>query len=576
MRYLFYCFFLMITVSYSQSKSNLSEQEYTIFKNKIRLLSSSNIDSAFIYTDKLETSNNHLHQAFAQGTKSYLYQIKGDVQNSKFSLDRAYESLKKISSSKDKIEMNAYLLNCGGLSYWKRGDFSHALDQFQEGRKLSISINDRVQALKFNINIGLINNEVGNYKEAISISKQSDLMIDKMRYLFSDEQFNMYKSAINLNLGKYYEDFYKSKIDKTEYLDSAQFYYGKAIIYSKSLDYNKMLAQMNLANIYYLKKNFSEAEKGYQSILNSSKENGFFLEYSKIIYNLGDLYYYKKEYKQSLVYFKKVDSIYYADKANPIEFLKSNYYQAKIYQALKNQEEAAKYSEIYLENYEKNEFKLNKEIAEVNFKKSKEQLKTEMKIIQEDYKYKKNLTILVVLVLCVLVVFLGFLAVRGFKKKKIAERKVADLIEEYRMNRINSEKEIIINQEIVKNTSSVISIEKENEILEKLKFLEKKLEYLKPDFTQQSAAKKIKTNTSYLSSVVNNHYNKTFSEYLNELRINYVIEEMISNATYRKYSTQAIAESVGFKNAVSFTKSFNKRTGVTPIQFIKGLEKEIV
>ena len=46
---------------------------------------------------------------------------------------------------------------------------------------------------------------------------------------------------------------------------------------------------------------------------------------------------------------------------------------------------------------------------------------------------------------------------------------------------------------------------------------------------------------------------------------------MITNPTYRKYSTQAIAESVGFKNAISFTKSFNKRTGVTPVQFIKGI-----
>ncbi|WP_083380501.1 helix-turn-helix domain-containing protein [Flavobacterium frigoris] len=86
----------------------------------------------------------------------------------------------------------------------------------------------------------------------------------------------------------------------------------------------------------------------------------------------------------------------------------------------------------------------------------------------------------------------------------------------------------------------------------------------------------MKTNTYYLSGVVNNYYNKSFSEYLNELRINDAIGVMISNATYRKYSTQAIAESVGFKNAVSFTKSFNKRKGVTPVKFIKGLEKDSI
>jgi len=47
---------------------------------------------------------------------------------------------------------------------------------------------------------------------------------------------------------------------------------------------------------------------------------------------------------------------------------------------------------------------------------------------------------------------------------------------------------------------------------------------------------------------------------------------MIETSIYRKYSTQAIAESVGFKNAVSFTKSFSKRTGVSPTQFAKRLD----
>ncbi|WP_242499181.1 AraC family transcriptional regulator [Flavobacterium sp. 140616W15] len=73
-------------------------------------------------------------------------------------------------------------------------------------------------------------------------------------------------------------------------------------------------------------------------------------------------------------------------------------------------------------------------------------------------------------------------------------------------------------------------------------------------------------------SMFNWRFGKTFSEYSNELKINYVINELIANPKYRKYSTQALAESVGFKNAVSFTKSFSKRTGVTPTQFTKKLE----
>jgi AraC-like DNA-binding protein len=46
---------------------------------------------------------------------------------------------------------------------------------------------------------------------------------------------------------------------------------------------------------------------------------------------------------------------------------------------------------------------------------------------------------------------------------------------------------------------------------------------------------------------------------------------MITNDSYRKYSTQATAESVGFKNAGSFAKSFRKRTGVSPAQFANNI-----
>jgi AraC-like DNA-binding protein len=126
-----------------------------------------------------------------------------------------------------------------------------------------------------------------------------------------------------------------------------------------------------------------------------------------------------------------------------------------------------------------------------------------------------------------------------------------------------------------KSTNDIFSISSDNEkeILDGLNNLIKKKLYLKADFTQQTAAKKIKTNTTYLSLIVNKHYKKSFSNYLNELRINYVVNEITINSKYREYTTQAIAESAGFKNADSFTTSFKKKMGVTPFQFIKDIKE---
>ena len=570
-------FFLISSVCLSQNNKTLSNKEYLILQDKVRTLTNSNIDSAFFYANKIENSRNNFHKAFATGAKSYLFQIKGDSITSKQVYREAFIHLNKIPTSKEKIKLNAYLLNYGGLADWKRGSFSKALDKYQKGEKLSEGIGDQVQVFKFKNNTALIKGEVGNYKSAISTSKQTNKILDKIGYLFSKEQFSINKSNVNLNLGKFYEDYYKKNNNRTELLDSAQFFYNSAVIYSEEMSYNKVKAIMNLANIFYLKNNFIEAEKNYQSVLIIAKENNFDNEYSKIIYNLGNLYYSTKNYKKALLFLKRVDSVYYSKKSNPAEFLKSNYYQAKIYNSVDNLEEAAKHSEIYLSNYEKREFKINKEITEVNFKLSEQDLKSEMYKIQNGYRYKSIFNRITISFFLILVFFLLLLVINNIKKKRIAEQKVAELIEKYKSNEFNDLPAISENNNskgiALKNSVVTISSEKEKEILEKLKILEKKFYYLKPDFTQQYAARKIKTNTSYLSIIVNNHYDKTFSEYLNELRINYVIKEMISNSTYRKYSTQAIAESVGFKNAVSFTKSFNKRTGVTPVQFIKGLEK---
>jgi YesN/AraC family two-component response regulator len=183
-----------------------------------------------------------------------------------------------------------------------------------------------------------------------------------------------------------------------------------------------------------------------------------------------------------------------------------------------------------------------------------------------------------------LVVGIVFLLIKNIIDKNKAHKKMNALIEEFKANLEKKsiaeaaeieEIEQIPDLEVIslKKENVALSIDeaKENKIVEKLLALESKLEYLNADFTLPYVAKKIKTNTTYLSYVVNKRFGKSFGEYSNELKINYVINEMITNHMYRKYSTQAIAESVGFKNAVSFAKSFRKRTGVSPAQFANNI-----
>ncbi|WGH77097.1 helix-turn-helix domain-containing protein [Tenacibaculum tangerinum] len=82
------------------------------------------------------------------------------------------------------------------------------------------------------------------------------------------------------------------------------------------------------------------------------------------------------------------------------------------------------------------------------------------------------------------------------------------------------------------------------------------------------------TNTTYLSKGIKEWKQMSFSEYTNELRINYIISRLSEERKIRAYTTQAIGEIGGYKNAKSFIRIFKNYTGITPYQFIEKISKE--
>ncbi|WP_228526519.1 MULTISPECIES: helix-turn-helix domain-containing protein [unclassified Flavobacterium] len=561
----------------------MTEQEYLILQDKIRLNTSKNLDSSFVYVHMMEKSNNNKHLAFANGALSYLFQLKNNTLKSKEKYLLAFKFLDKMPESTEKTRLKSYLYNYGGLIEYKRANYSEALENYQLGIKLSLQLDDIIQIVKFKSNIAFVNEAVGNYELAIKNLRQLDVVVNNNENFYTKEQFNTIKSNNNITLGGSYESLYMKNQSKKYLLDSAAYFYTKTISFSQNNPGNKMAAKISLGNIYYLKNDFKNAEKTYYDIVIFAKQNKLNREFTIANYNLGNLYFDSKKYDKALVFLKRVDSISQVNNFEDENSLKANYYLAKIYNIKKEPELAYKYSKIYLNNYEKSEAKLSNEALEVNYKLGTDDLSDEMVTIQKKYEnevfFNKALKVFYVL----LVIGIVFLLIKNIRDKNKAHKKMNALIEEFKANLEKKENESILEIEThetlelddiqLKKENVNLSIDeaKENKIVEKLLALENKLEYLNADFTLQYVAKKIKTNTTYLSYVVNKRFGKSFGEYSNELKINYVINEMITNHMYRKYSTQAIAESVGFKNAVSFAKSFRKRTGVSPAQFANNI-----
>lgn len=134
--------------------------------------------------------------------------------------------------------------------------------------------------------------------------------------------------------------------------------------------------------------------------------------------------------------------------------------------------------------------------------------------------------------------------------------------------------DIIESKSIGEKVKSTIPNNILQELRSKLVLFEVNKDFLHKNITIDGLAKDLGTNRDYLSKSVNELKGKNFSQYLNELRINYIVEELKSNEKLRKYSISAIAEDVGFNNSESFSNAFKKITGTLPSYYIKLLHTQ--
>ena len=106
------------------------------------------------------------------------------------------------------------------------------------------------------------------------------------------------------------------------------------------------------------------------------------------------------------------------------------------------------------------------------------------------------------------------------------------------------------------------------DILAKLQAMEDRHFFLEKGFTLNKLAKKFKTNTTYLSAIINEFKGNNFNTYLNTLRIEYAAKMIAESKLWRSYSVETIASECGFTNRSNFSKIFTEIKGVSPNDFI--------
>ncbi|WP_299208789.1 helix-turn-helix domain-containing protein [uncultured Dokdonia sp.] len=110
-------------------------------------------------------------------------------------------------------------------------------------------------------------------------------------------------------------------------------------------------------------------------------------------------------------------------------------------------------------------------------------------------------------------------------------------------------------------------------VINKLNQFEGKKGFLQKDITLTILAKKCATNTKYLPKIISAYKGKSFVNYINHLRIDYILKELKENAQLKKYTIKTISEEAGFNTPESFARAFKNKTGIRPSYYIRSLEK---
>lgn len=124
----------------------------------------------------------------------------------------------------------------------------------------------------------------------------------------------------------------------------------------------------------------------------------------------------------------------------------------------------------------------------------------------------------------------------------------------------------------IKNVN--ISKETEERLLQELIKQEKKLFFLAKTVTLQQLASEMGTNPRYVTYSLQKFRGKDFYNYLQGLRIDYIIGQLHSSPDYLNMKLSYLADICGFASASKFSLAFKAITGTPPSVFIHLIRKE--
>ncbi len=117
-----------------------------------------------------------------------------------------------------------------------------------------------------------------------------------------------------------------------------------------------------------------------------------------------------------------------------------------------------------------------------------------------------------------------------------------------------------------KYSNSALKSERKSSLFQRLEdLMREKAIYKDNQLTKDKAAELLETNRTYLSQVINEQTGQTFTQYVNQHRLNEAIR--LLNDTTKEMPLKVIAAEVGFSSMSTFYKLFQNSVGMPPRQY---------
>ncbi len=531
---------------------------------------------------------------------SYFYTLKGMTDSAMYFCQIGMDLSKMINS---KILLSNGYARLGDISR-TRGENARAVEYLEKAMAMDSTNEDRVAGCSLTLGIlygdaGCPEKSVYYYLKALKIREKQNKLIDagylscNLGGYYYDAPYGVYgiqayEKAISLFRRAHFPsgESYAYNLMGINYADRKDYYKALncfrkslAINYSDTTIFQSQIC-FNLTNIgdtWFKLNRPDSAQYYYSKSLSLSSRGQDYIPMACTYLSLGELNTSLKKYPAAIELLNK--GLYYSKLADyRAQFEDVYMLLSECYEASGNQDMALKYLK------KRNEIrdsivteKAHQSVANMKIKYETEKKDQQISSLNIDSKKKQTkirIAVLVIILIVVIAGAVGYYFFLYYRNKLLPKVMALSFIE----NKITIEKkgdnrrlrafDKLLPPELKPfSDNQVVQNELSKDLIVHLETLliNDKI-YLDENLTLAETARRLDSNTSYLSRLINEHYKVNFSAFLNKYRVEEA-KRMILNDQFNNFSIEGIAKNAGFRSKSTFNQVFKNSTGLTPTEF---------